>query len=176
MRTFARIENGFVAQLIQLPAELEPGDVYVASTTASFVDVTKHDAPPRIGWLHLANGGFAPPASLLPGLAPDEAKRRARDLLYASDAVIEHFYEHLLPVPETWAAYRFALRRIMFLGRLPTGDRLEQPEIPVFSFKRDAVHAARELPADVLLPSETRRFLARGRAVNEAVGANQGAV
>ena len=164
MRIFARIENNSVAQLIQLPGDLVPSDVYVPSMAVTFVDVTHADAPPRIGWLQLANGGFAPPSSLRPGLTPEEAKRRARDLLYASDPVIEHFYEHLLPVPETWAAYRFALRRIMFLGRLSTGDRLEQPEIPTFSFKRDAFHAAQRLPAEALLPPETRRLLARGRA------------
>jgi hypothetical protein len=162
MRTFARTENGFVAQLIQLPDGLAPSDIYVPSVAATFVDVTKADAPPRIGWMCLANGGFAPPASLRPGLAPEEAKRRARDLLYSSDPVIEHFYEHLLPVPEIWAEYRFALRRIIYLGRLPEGDRLEQPEIPVFSFRRDAFHAAQRLPAEALLPPETRRLLARG--------------
>jgi hypothetical protein len=132
------------------------------SIAATFVDVTEADAPPRIGWLHVANGGFEPPASWHPGLAAEEAKRRARDLLYASDPVIEHFYEHALPVPEPWAEYRFALHQIMFFGRLTASSRLEQPKLPTFSFKRDAVHAAQRLPA--YLPPETRRLLERGRA------------
>jgi hypothetical protein len=162
MRTFARIENNVVAQLIRLPGDLAPSDVYVPSMAVTFLDVTNADAPPRIGWLRLANGGFAPPASWHAGLASDEAKRRARDLLYASDPVIEHFYEHLLPVPAPWVEYRSALYQIMFFGRLTASSRLEQPELPSFSFKRDAVHAAQRLPA--YLPPETRRLLARGRA------------
>jgi hypothetical protein len=162
MRTFARIATGFVAQLIRLPADLEPADVYVPSIAATFVDVTDADAPPRIGWSRVANGGFAPPASWHPGLAADEAKRRARDLLYASDPVIEHFYEHLLPVPEPWAEYRFALYQILCFGRLTATSRLEQPQLPTFSFKRDALNAAQRLPA--YLPPETRRLPERGRA------------
>jgi hypothetical protein len=127
---------------------------------ATFVDVTADAASDRM--VTRCEWRLCAPRIIARRVVSRGGEETRRDLLYASDPVVEYFYEHLLPVPEWWAEYRFALRPIMFSGRLPSGDRLEQPQLPTFSFKRDAVHAAQRLPA--YLPPETRRLLARGRA------------
>jgi hypothetical protein len=137
MKIFARIEQHVVAQLVTLPEGLTPSGVYTPSLAASFIDVTDRDPTPQIGWLHYQDGSFGPAVPLTPELPADEVRSRAIYLLFSCDPVIEHFYEHFLPVPAEWTAYRAALRLIAISGIVPADGGPERPACPTFSFRRD---------------------------------------
>lgn len=131
--TYARIEDGAVAELIALPDEVTPGEAFVTEIAATLVDLTGVSPVPETGWSYDGKV-FAAPVPDMSGVW-SAYKANAQAALDRSDTTLLRCVEAGVTVPADWASYRKALRVVVGTATAPSGWTAEtalptQPAYP----------------------------------------------
>jgi hypothetical protein len=126
MKTYARIDNGIVAELFETDGDITE----MFHPDLQWIDITAMSPAPQPGWTY-SGSAFAEPAG--PSAAELWAvyQSRAQALLNESDRTVIRCYEASTPLPETWVTYRKALRAIVGAeSGDPTQPLPSKPEYP----------------------------------------------
>ena len=117
-KTYARIDNNTVAELIDLPEDVAPADAFVPGIAATLVDLTDISPVPYGGWTYDGKS-FGPPV-LDPNLAWATYRASAQAALDRSDTTLLRCIEGGVAVPADWASYRKTLRAIVSAKTAPS--------------------------------------------------------
>lgn len=108
MKFYARIDEGRVAEIVQLPDDLDPADAMHPSIKLVALE---GGAQPPIGHVYNEDGTFSEPPPRV--LTQSEIITRAANALQVSDYVAMRCIKGGIKYPKAWTAYDEALRAIV---------------------------------------------------------------